>query len=82
MLMRTTRSDRKRCLVRHVGFAGSQCTARDKVACWLSALTYVEPPDADKRLQKQHEQNKLALRSYKQQNPEFLEKMNKVTMAC
>ena len=50
--------------------------------CWLTALTYVEPPDADKRLQKQHEQNTLALRSYKQQNPEFLEKMNKVTMEC
>ena len=50
--------------------------------CWLTALTYVEPPDADKRLQKEHEQNKLALRSYKQQNPEFLEKMNKVTMEC
>jgi len=33
---------------------------------------------ADKNLQKEHEINKLSLRSYKQQNPEFLKKMNKV----
>lgn len=52
-----------------------------KLLCWLTALTCLEPPDTDKMLQKQHEQNKLALRSYKQQNPEFLKKMNKVHCA-
>jgi len=53
-----------------------------KLLWWLTALTCVEPPAADKNLQKEHEINKLSLRSYKQQNPEFLKKMNKVTMDC